>query len=283
ADPSAALGAFPTTLAFAGGALTTLGGLDFITPQGRNVTQVQFSDDFSKVMGRHTLKFGVKYRRNDVTDLTYGQFTSGLVTTDLPSFFNGGLAMGGGNGSNLEQNFPTAPSQRFKFYTLGGYAEDDWQIKPNLTVTLALRVDHPSNAVCKDNCFSRLVEPFNQLINDPNLNGVDVPYNQIFQTGNRTVLTGLTNLEWAPRFGFAWQPFGRSHELVVRGGIGIFWDAFPGQVVDNFSQNPPLLQGFTVGGGNQTITPGENNSLFSLAAASNQAFVSGFTSGATLA
>ncbi len=278
ANPSAALGAFPTTLLFADGSLTTLGGLDFITPQGRNVTQVQFSDDLSKVSGKHTWKFGVKYRRNDVTDLTYGQFTSGLVVTpDLNSFFNGGA------GSLLQQNFPTANSQRFKFYTFGGYAEDDWQVKSNLTVTLALRVDHASNPVCKSNCFARLTEPFNQLINDPALNGSNVPYNQILQTGGRSPLTGLTNLEWAPRFGFAWQPLGRSRATVIRGGIGIFWDSFPGQVVDNFSENPPLLQGFTVGGGNQTIAPGENNNLFALAAASNQAFLSGFNSGATLA
>jgi len=278
ANPSGAISAFPTTLAFSDGSLTTLGGLDYITPQGRNVSQVQFSDDFSKIIGRHTMKFGLKYRRNDVTDSSYGQFTSGLlVTPNLDSFYNGGT------GSVLEQNFPTAASQRFKFYSLGGYAEDDWQVKSNLTVTLALRVDHASNAVCKNNCFARLTEPFNQLINDPSLNGVDVPYNQILGTGNRTVLTGLTNLEWAPRFGFAWQPFGREHQTVVRGGIGIFWDAFPGQVVDNFSENPPLLQSFTVGGGNQTITPGETNSLFDLAAASNQAFLSGFNSGATLA
>ena len=289
----AALAAFPSNLSVTG--LTTLGGLDYDAPQGRNVTQVQFSDDVTKTIGRHTLKFGAKYRRNDVTDSTYGILTSGSIfVPNLDAFYNGGydpnFSGSGGllNVSNYQQTFPSSNEERFKFWNAGGYAEDDIQVKPNLMVTLALRADHASNPTCKDLCFARLIEPFTQLVNDPVLGGANaanVPYDQILTLNNRAALVGLTNIEWAPRFGFAWQPFGRDHSTVIRGGIGIFYDAFPGTVVDNISENSPLYQSFTVGSGASPLllSPAEANNVFNAASASNSAFLSGFSSGATVA
>jgi hypothetical protein len=293
---SAAIAAFPTTLIFGDGTLTSLGGIDFISPQGRNVTQVQISDDVTKTVSRHTLKFGVKYRRNDVTDMVYGQNTSGtMVAGNLDAFYNGGFdpnpafsdpVAGVLNTSNYSQLFPASPSQRFKFWNVGGYAEDDIQIRSNLTISLSLRGDHFSNPTCKNLCFASLVEPFNQLVNNPVLGGANasnVPYNQIIQLNQRTALAGLTNIQWAPRFGFAWQPFGRDHNTVVRGGIGIFWNSFPGQVVDNISENPPLAPTFTVGSGALPlhISPAEAQNLINTAAASNAGFQTGFISGLT--
>ncbi len=290
----AALAAFPTNLFMGDGSLTELGGLDFLAPQGRNVTQVQMSDDVTKVAGHHILKFGVKYRRNDVTDLVYGVNTSGqMVADNLDALYNGGYDpaytdpnIGVLNASVYSQFFSAATEQRFKFWNLGAYAEDDIQVKSNLMITLSLRGDHASNPTCKDLCFSRLVEPFSQLVNDPNLGGANaanIPYNKIFVLNNRTALVGLTNIEWAPRVGFAWQPFGRTHNTVIRGGIGIFYDAFPGTIVDNMSSNPPLAQTFTVGGGPSPllISPAETNNLIGAAVASNNAFLSGFNSGQT--
>ena len=37
-------------------------------PQGRNITQYQFIDDFSWTHGNHTFKFGENFRRYDVSD-----------------------------------------------------------------------------------------------------------------------------------------------------------------------------------------------------------------------
>src|SRR5580692_3072389 len=87
-DRTATLAAFPTTLLFAnanipwfniGGAAAGGAGNAFF-PQGRNVTQYQIGDDFSKTLGNHTLKFGTKFLRYDVSDQDFGEFTSGLVT-----------------------------------------------------------------------------------------------------------------------------------------------------------------------------------------------------------
>lgn len=290
----AAIAAFPTSLIFGDGTLTTLGGIDEISPQGRNVTQAQVSDDVTKSVRRHTLKFGVKYRRNDVTDLVYGQNTSGtMVAGDLDAFYNGGFdpaftdpKAGTLNTTNYSQLYPANGEQRFKFWNVGGYAEDDIQIRSNLNISLALRGDHFSNPTCKNLCFARLVEPFNQLVNDPVLGGanaLNVPYSQIITLNNRQALAGFSNIQWAPRFGFAWQPFGRDHNTVIRGGIGIFYNSFPGQVVDNISENPPLAPTFTVGSGALPllISPAEPKNLISTAAASNAGFQTGFISGLT--
>jgi hypothetical protein len=266
------LNAFPTTLQFGDGAFTTLGGLDFIWPQGRNVTQAQISDDATKIRGNHTFKFGGDFRRLDVSDHDYGVFTSGLlIPNSIADFYNGGST-----GDVLLQNFPSSLNQPIAYYTMGFYGQDTWRAKNNLTLTFALRAEHNSNPICRHLCFARLTGPFNAVSHDMNQ-----PYNQAILTNQFQALQGLDNILWAPRFGFAWQPFGAGHNWVVRGGVGIFYNLFPAVVADNFSSNPPLLNAFAVG--NDNLAPTQSSNVFTDAATSNQAFLNGFLSGETLA
>ncbi len=160
-DRTATLAAFPTTLQFADGSLTTLGGVvGNVFPQGRNVTGYQFVDDFSWTKGNQTLKFGVNYHRNDVTDFTPQINTAGLVTVNsLQDFFNGGAT-----GDRLTQNFPTRLSEPVALYGLGFYGQDEWRVTSHLRVTVALRLDHNSNPVCQTNCFSRLADAIWQYL-----------------------------------------------------------------------------------------------------------------------
>jgi hypothetical protein len=274
---SAALTAFPTTLTYGDSSFSLLGGLDYDWPQGRNVTQYQLSDDYSRTYGRHTLKIGGRFKRDDVSDHDFGLFASGVLEPlTLDAFYNGGVDQNSPstNNSVYLQNFANTLNQPVAIYTVGGYVQDEWRVRPNLTVTAAFRLDHPSNPVCQSNCFANSVEPFNELDHDPT-----IPYDQVIKTGLHQALTGLTNLEWQPRMSFAWQPFGTEHNTVLRGGIGIFYDNFPGTIADNFSQNPPLLNGFTVT--NDNIAKSETTNLFLDAANSNAAFLTGFANGET--
>jgi len=284
---AATLAAFPTTIAFGNanipwfniGGAAAGGAGDAFFPQGRNVTQYQIGDDLSKTSGNHTLKFGTKFLRYDVSDKDFGVFTSGLITPNsVAAFFNGGVDPATGTSSVLQQSFPSALSQPIALYTLAFYGEDDWKIKSNLTFTLALRVEHESNPVCQTNCFNRLNAPF--LLAD---NNVNVPYSTDVLQGLHQELQGLSSILWQPRFGFAWSPRG-SRSTVIRGGIGLFNDAFPAVFTDNFASNAPGVNTFVVAGSN--IAPGETlngGNLFAQAAASNAGLINGFKNNQTLA
>src|SRR6202167_963916 len=286
-DRTATLAAFPTTILYAGATIPwfNIGGAaaggagDAFFPQGRNVTQYQIGDDFSRTLGNHTLKFGTKFRRYDVSDQDFGEFTSGLVTPNsVAAFFNGGVDPATGTSSVLEQSFPTALSQPIALYTLAFYGEDDWKIRPNLTLTFALRVEHESNPVCQTDCFNRLNAPFLQADNN-----VNVPYSTDVLQGLHQELQGLSSIFRQPRFGFAWSPRG-SRSTVIRGGIGLFNDAFPAVFTDNFASNAPGVNTFVVAGSN--ITPGETlngGNLFAQAAADNVGLINGFKNNQTLA
>ena len=282
------LAAFPTTIFFGNanipwfniGGAAAGGAGDAFFPQGRNVTQYQVSDDLSKTLGNHTLKFGGKFRRYDVSDKDFGVFTSGFVTPNsVAAFFNGGVDPAPNGASTvLEQSFPSALSQPIALYTLAFYGEDDWKIKSNLTLTFSLRIEHQSNPVCQSNCFNRLNQPF--LLAD---NNVNTPYSTDVLQGLNQELQGLSAVLWQPRFGFAWSPRG-SHSLVVRGGIGLFNDAFPAVFTDNFASNAPGVNTFFVAGSN--IAPGETlngGNLFAQAAADNAGLLNGFRTNQTLA
>jgi hypothetical protein len=289
ANLPASLAAFPTSVLINDGALTPLGGEDFVWPQGRNVTGYQLVDDYSySLTSQHTLKLGLYFHRNLVSDHDYGPFTSGLVLPlTLDDFYNGGFGTGatGGGATLLEQNFPTKPEQLIKLYQLGFYGQDEWKVKSNLKITLALRGDHNSIPTCQTNCFARLNGSFDSISHDPT-----IPYNQAIQTGVNQALPSFTTIAWQPRFGFSWTPFGLKN-TVLRGGVGLFMDTFPGQIADSLSSNTPVLNAFPFNiAGNLAPTQvaagglaGAPGNIFSTASISNAALVNGFSSGQNLA
>jgi hypothetical protein len=145
-----------------------------------------------------------------------------------------------------------------------------------LTLTLALRADHQSNPVCKSDCFARLSGPFDAVSHNPNQ-----PYNQAILVNQKQAFPNTDGIVWSPRFSFAWQPLGISHNTVIRGGIGVFYDPVPGTLGTSFAYNSPLYNFYAPTGHN--LAPGEGNSLFQIAAGSNSAFTKGFAAGQTLA
>ncbi|HEY4900603.1 MAG TPA: carboxypeptidase regulatory-like domain-containing protein [Terriglobales bacterium] len=271
-DIAAALKVFPTTMQFGDGLLATLGGGDSNYPQGRIVSQYQITDNFTKSVGRHDLGFGVNYRRNLVSDYTTGVNSSGLLTVNSMTEFVDGQFQG--NGSTYNQAFPTFGATRIKLYTLGFYGQDQWKATSKLQLTMALRIDRNSNPSCSQNCFARLVAPFSALPHD-----TTVPYNQVIQTGLSNAFPSIQPIVWNPRFGAAYNIFPNT---VIRGGIGLFSDLFPGTLVDRFITNAPNDPTFGAGqtGAIAFDVPGNIRSQASNSAA---VFQQGFAGGATLA
>ena len=278
---SQALAAFPTTLNF--GVTNTFASLgafnsSFGSPQGRSNTQYQLSQDFMWNLGKHALGWGVAFERIHWTGDFYQNNTLGtLVPQTLTAFYDGGVNPASPNVdfTKLIQTFTTQISERINFYSVGFYVQDQWQTRPNLTLTFAIRADHQSNPTCQGRCFARTPGPFEAINHDP-----DQPYNVAIAINQKQEFERTDPIVWAPRLSFAWQPFGVGRNTVIRGGIGLFYDPVPGNPVMSFSANPPLSNSYSVVGDN--LTPNESTSLFQDTAASNTAFVSGFPTGETL-
>jgi hypothetical protein len=281
-NPAQTLAAFPTTLDWssAGQPFASLGGFDYIYgyPIGRGLTQYEIADDFLKTRGKHKFGFGGDFLRAYLSNSAYAQNAVGdVVPQTIDAFYSGGVdpASPQSDSTRLRQSFPTQLAQRFATYTLAGYGQDEWHAKSNLALTLALRLEHESNPVCAHDCFSELSGPFESISHDP-----AQPYNQALSK-RRQAFFHKDAILWAPRFSFAWQPRGVSHNTVVRGGAGLFYE-LTGGFGTPFSQNPPLVNHVSVSGA-YNLAPAETNSLFKVAAASNAAFVEGFAAGDNLA
>ncbi len=228
---------FPAMVDLAPLGYTNMGNNLAIFPQGRNVTQYQFLDDFSWTKGAHSLKFGGNFRRYDITDYVFSQFTNPLALfSSVNDFYNGTADV-------FQQYFPSRGTEPVALWGVGAYAQDEWRVNKSLKITLALRVEHNSNPNCNLNCASYMTTPFLQSSASGN-----TPYNQMILANQGGVFRGTDNVDLAPRFGFAWSP-GGSDKTVIRGGFGIFYDAFPSIFADNSMTNIPNLIPQTLFGG----------------------------------
>jgi hypothetical protein len=275
---------FPYAFIEEGFNLTEVGGLTYDFPQGRNVTQYQFIDDLSWTKGKHNLKFGGNFRRYDISDFTFSVLNNPEVLgLDVSQNGDGGQTdFYNGTAFQTRQRFPSALEQPVALWGLGMYAQDEWKVKPNLTLTLALRAEKNSNPVCQTNCGSLLKGSFNNLL-AAGLLSPTTPYNSIISGNNHQLYRSTDAIDWAPRFGFAWSPSGPN--TVIRGGFGIFMDAFPGVVADSFMTNLPGLINVRVGPNGTLGTPWADtttsNSPYIQGATTAAAIMSGFSNGAS--
>jgi hypothetical protein len=201
-----------------------------------------------------------------------------LIPQTLRAFYEGGFdpAAPKVDFTTLLQGFTAQPEHSAGYGGIQAYVQDEWRVRPNLAFTLGLRVEHRANFWCDNHCFTRLVAPFEDISHDPNQ-----PYNKVLITDQGHALADLDRIDWSPRFGFAWQPFGISHSNVLRGGIGILYDPFQEALSQNFWLNAPKYNSFTVFDDN--LAPNEIGNLFQDAKDSNAAFVNGYAAGQTLA
>jgi Carboxypeptidase regulatory-like domain len=220
---------------------TSPNGAAYAFPQGRNITQYQFIDDFSWTRGNHTFKFGENFRRYDISDHNFF-FNSpaiywGYTTNALQSFADG-TAYQYRKSLNLSSDVPVA------LWGIGVYGQDEWKATRNLKLTLALRVERNSNPVCQTNCFANSRGAFSSTASyQAGLAGTgaefDVPYSSDIKYGQHQAYPGVDALVWSPRLGFSWDPRGNG-KTVISGGFGLFYDNPAAGLVDNLLSNPPV-------------------------------------------
>jgi hypothetical protein len=292
-----ALSTFPQSQQFGGdtplGPSNGIVGEQFNFPQGRNITQYQFIDNFTWTHGNHGLKFGGNFRRYDVSDHNFfynnarTYFSLGACSVNLTpcptgdsvtslQLFADGLAGQYRKSDNLASNVPVA------LWGLGVYAMDEWKVKPNLTLTLAIRAERNSNPVCQINCFANFKTNFSNLPSFTAGAGAgDVPYTSDIAFNQHQAYPGVDTLDWAPRFGFSYSPR-NSGKQVISGGFGLFYDNPPAGLVDDLLANPPVSVAIRVRPplGTPAFDPGPNgsaNTWSQSAAAFNNGFASGQT------
>ena len=200
----------------------TIGQITTFAPAGPAPnTQIQsiitFSDDVAYTHGHHSFKFGTlinNYRQYGLNSVAAaGTLAFGSLTTFLQ-----------GKASNYTAVTPGSTIDRsYEFYTTGFYAQDEWRIRPRLTLNLGLRYEPAPNYYHEVHGISSTLRT---------LSASSLTVGPLF----------ASNPTWhniSPRLGFAWDVFGNG-KTAVRGGAGMYFDvANLGNAVFNFNLAQP--------------------------------------------
>jgi hypothetical protein len=243
-------------------------------------------DNVTKILGVHTLQFGVYgvlAQKNEQS--SFGSI-QGVLTFNNTSGVTSGNSFADllqGNIASFQQ-VSVAPKYYFRYKIAEPYFQDDWRITKRITLNLGLRLSllgtyHEKLKQAfnfEPSVFKAANAPF---IDDGSVTGTEGAllasptgpalsptdprnFNGLVQCGAAGQPSGCVQghlFNAAPRFGFAWDPWGNG-KWAVRGGYGIFYDHGNGneQNVEALEATPPLvlnpsqpnIQGYSsIGGG----------------------------------
>jgi hypothetical protein len=198
-------------------------GPNYRSPQRTRLDRNQIRDTFAWTIGSHTLHFGGEWQRFG-SDIVFDLFGSGSV------FLTQNFATQDLNGDGVidDRDIPISfvlkntagagalPNAPFDFNNYFGYfIQDDWRIRPNLTLNLGLRWEFDTDIFGTD---SNLHKPCPEPLSTP-------PTSPCVWLRTALDLTHRSPdwNDWGPRIGFAWDPF-KKGETVIRGGYGRYYD-----------------------------------------------------------
>ena len=236
------------------------GGMDF-----QNVYQVV--DNFSKISGRHTMRFGA-----DLRWIQYKQQLAYVFDGDF-YFAGGGPNTTGDPFADFVLGLPdyysqgSAHIQYLRSKQLGLYGQDTWQIRRNLTLNYGLRWELNTPYVDQNDELN--------VYHFPPGPGQPAPQSRAFPTappgflfpGDPGVPRGLTQTyykSFAPRIGLAYSPnWLGANKLVIRSAYGIFYNPIEQYVLLEFNGEPPF-GGSTLLSGPGFATPfvGQSGTVF---------------------
>jgi carboxypeptidase family protein len=214
-----------------------------------NQNDLQFFDNVTRVMGRHTMKAGgsITHRSREIlnADTIVGRFDFTQNLTSNCAGITAGctpLANTGFDVASFLLGYANTASRALfdaNTYTevrpeAAAYFQDDVRVTSRLTVNAGLRWDLFVPWVEVDNRqsnFDATTGKFVVASDDAVINGVNV--GRYLQTYSRH--------DFGPRFGFAYDVNGTGR-TIVRGGYGIFWNFTPGGTSSSKAQNQPFLQ-----------------------------------------
>ena len=191
-------------------------------------------------------------------------------------------ATNGGSASNIGlclfcvRSGPDGIIHGYRSNNINWFAQDDWKISSRLTLNLGIRWEYDGTLSDKYGNLTNVWESQVQSVNTPagvagtgpnggfptsggTFAGYVVPNNftahypnppagVLISDRSLPVRSGPPYNNFAPRFGFAWQPLGGS-KFVIRGGVGLFYDRIGGnQFVHSVEQGNPYADTLDYGG-----------------------------------
>jgi hypothetical protein len=216
--------------------LSTLGS-NMFQPQGPRENIYNVADDFSWILGRHSVKFGFDgryYRPSQrVQQTPNGAFTFANQFSNQP-----GVSGTGSPVADLLLGFPSnVRATQFgqsngwvsmKYYYYGFYFQDEFRVSPRLTLNLGLRYEYQT--------------PYNERYGD--LAIFDLNTTRFLLLGKD--VSGLNPPDrnnFAPRIGVAYS---LSPKTVIRMGSGVFYGEPRGNEFGSFQLSPPFVIDSTI-------------------------------------
>lgn len=265
--------------------INPIDGTQFIYGLSQLVTNLD--ENLTRTIGHHQLQFGGRYRHErfgylpdeHADDVQFSSQATGLYNTStntsygqLPNIGNQNADAFLGAASSYSVNLQP-PYEHFHDMEFDAYLQDNYRIKPNLTLNLGLRYEAHPAAWLKDGYMQAfdlkndalvLASPPDQLISNhlttqaiiDNMRNIGVKFETPQDAGMPSKLAYDYNLTFSPRFGFAWQPFGAGRGTVVRGAYGRYIYPIPVRTTyKNIAQNLPYSAGYSKSYTNAAQTP----------------------------
>ncbi len=198
---------------------------------------VDLVESVSYLHGKHTFKFGFEYLDIVFDGTSFSLSQGNVVFSTLQNYLQGFP-----NNWTILLGSSQANSQNERAHWYGGFIQDDWRIKPRVSLTLGLRYEYAGPPHEVNNNLSTF---------NPNATG-STP--AIEQVGPGLPLSRMYNGDYrnfAPRLGVAWDVTGNG-KTVVRAAAAILRNPTP---VTAFSPSNPLGANFPSIGVNTSGTP----------------------------
>ena len=202
------------------------GGLSFGgpsgQPSGRGDTTFVVSDTVNYLLGSHSLKFGGEFRQflNNNFRLGTGLFNFPTVASFIAGNATSFSITLGNQSSSIAEG------------ALGFFIQDNYKLRPNLTLELGLRYEWNMSPTERYDRF---------IVFDPataSLVRVGTNLDDVYKQNNKN---------FQPRVGFAWDPFGDGRTS-VRAAYAVLTDQPMTSIVIGTAANPPLAVPLTFTG-----------------------------------
>jgi hypothetical protein len=186
-----------------------------------------YKDVATKIIGRHTIKFGGEATRLFYLDACVPCGVPSYSFFNLWDFLNDAPNHEGYLTADPHTGLPTTQRQDQRENIMGFFVQDDWKVRPNLTVNLGLRWSYFGPLSSKEN---------NMYVANP---GPGSDYLTLLTVSKGDSWKAQKN-NFGPEIGFAWSPTKFNNRLVFRGGYGLNYNQEEIAISANIAGNPGL-------------------------------------------